>query len=284
MLPTEQFQKLLELSASFNSALDLDEVLTNVLHETREALEAERRVMIRVPFTLEEPSWMVTSGNIDKVSDTIVDKVMRSRASILLHNVESEMDEVSESLAVERVKSILCAPIIHMGRTLGLLYLDDTHRHSVFDPGDQAFLEAIANQAAPALGKARFYFRLTRFRQLALELSRETKVSSLARKLVADLLELTDAERVALVHMDQEESLKVLYGRDSGGRRIRELGTHSGIPSSVLRGVVTTEMPRVEHKAMGSQLTKEQADVVHRANERGFRIMWKYRCRWVGPE
>jgi len=51
----------------------------------------------------------------------------------------------------------MCAPLVHQGEVLGVIYLDNREKPSCFDENDVALLSAMANQSAVAIDNSRLY-------------------------------------------------------------------------------------------------------------------------------
>jgi signal transduction histidine kinase len=66
-----------------------------------------------------------------------------------------------------RLRSLLAAPLLHQGRALGLLYLDNNLATGVFTPQRLETLRILAVQAAISIEHAMFYADLDRARQAA---------------------------------------------------------------------------------------------------------------------
>jgi transcriptional regulator with GAF, ATPase, and Fis domain len=83
------------------------------------------------------------------VSRTVLRRVFEERVGLLA----SEGLSGAESLEAARIRSLLAAPLVHLGQPLGLLYLDA--REARFDEGHLELVTAVAGMAAPALATVR---------------------------------------------------------------------------------------------------------------------------------
>jgi sigma-B regulation protein RsbU (phosphoserine phosphatase) len=189
-VPSSQHLALLyRLSQAFNSSLDLDEVLNQVMDEVIAAVHAERGFVMlsdvdgRLEFkvarwidheTIEEPGFQVSRGIIERVarrgqpmltSDAQVDDRLMMRTSVM-------------SLGL---RSVLCVPLQVKGSTIGVIYVDNRLRAGIFAEADLDLLSAIASSAAIAIENARLY-------QVAIEKGRLERELQVAYQVQAGLL------------------------------------------------------------------------------------------------
>jgi sigma-B regulation protein RsbU (phosphoserine phosphatase) len=186
---TERLALLCRLSQTFNSTLDLDEVLNRVMDEVIAATRAERGfVMLReadgeLAFrvargmdrdTIDDPQFQVSRGVVNRVAD--------ERQPVLTSDAQAD-DRFSmrHSILVLGLRSILCVPLTIKDRVLGVVYVDNRLQAGIFGPADLELLAAIASSAAIAIENARLY-------QVAVEKGRLEREFQMARELQASLL------------------------------------------------------------------------------------------------
>ena len=98
---------------------------------------------------------------LKNVSMRIVNYVKRTKESLVLNNVQSEGRFTDDSYIVEnQPKSVLCAPIIHQGKVLGFIYLENNLIAGAFTPQRLEVLKVLSSQAAISLENARLYTNL----------------------------------------------------------------------------------------------------------------------------
>jgi sigma-B regulation protein RsbU (phosphoserine phosphatase) len=190
MQPSEDRLALLcRVSQTFNSSLDLDEVLNRVMDEVIAAVQAERGfLMLREPDgrlvfrvargmdheTIDDPQFQVSRSVVERVahegqpvltSDAQADDRFRMRASIM-------------SLGL---RSILCVPLALKDTVLGVVYVDNRLQRGLFVEDDLELLTAIASSAAVAIENARLY-------RVAVEKGRMERELQMARELQSSLL------------------------------------------------------------------------------------------------
>jgi sigma-B regulation protein RsbU (phosphoserine phosphatase) len=177
------------LSQTFNSSLDLDEVLNRVMDEVVTTTRAERGfVMLRETSgdlvfrvargmdheTIDDPEFQISRG--------VVERVAQEGEPILTSDAQSD-DRLAKRLSVMTLglRSILCVPLKIKDTVSGVIYVDNRLQSGIFVPGDRDLLTAIASSAAIAIENARLY-------QVAVEKGRMEQELQLARDVQASLL------------------------------------------------------------------------------------------------
>jgi len=172
---SDRLSLLYRLSQTFNSSLDLDEVLNSVMDEVISVTGAERGFVTLLDAdggsifrvargmdqkTIDDPQF--------QVSRSVVERVAREGHPILTSDAQSdERFSMRHSVKVLGLRSILCVPLEIKGKILGVVYLD--------------LLAAIASSAAIAIENARLY-------QVAVEKGRMERELQMARQVQASLL------------------------------------------------------------------------------------------------
>lgn len=180
---------LYQLSQTFNSSLDLDEVLNRVMDEVITATHAERGfVMLIEPD--DKLSFRVARGmdqtTIEapqfQVSRSVVERVAQHGEPIITSDAQTdERFNIRQSVMYLGLRSILCVPLNLKERLIGVIYVDNRLQAGIFSPADLKLLSAIASNAAVAIENARLY-------QLAVEKGRLDQELSMARRVQVSLL------------------------------------------------------------------------------------------------
>ena len=185
--------KLLEINKRLNTEHDVTRLLEFIMDSAIVLTGAERGFLLLADEDEEgaEGLKIKVARNIDreniknrkfKISTSIAERVMEEGEPII--TVDAMEDQrYQEYLSIHnlRLRSILCLPLRLMGRTLGVLYIDNRFQSNAFGEQDLAFMEAFADQAAIAIGNARLFAENQRQRE-ALTISQE-KVAELNRQL-----------------------------------------------------------------------------------------------------
>jgi phosphoserine phosphatase RsbU/P len=185
----ERLALLYRLSQTFNSSLDLDEVLNRVMDEVIAATRAERGfVMLRAAdgrliFRVARGMDQATIDNPQfQISRSVVERVAREGQPLLTSNAQSdEWLSGRASIISLGLLSIVCVPLQLKNTILGVIYADSRLQAGIFSPDDLELLTAIAASAAVAIENARLY-------QVAVEKGRMERDLQVARDLQASLL------------------------------------------------------------------------------------------------
>lgn len=162
----------------------------------RFAEETENKRMASLPDSL-------PSLSLDTLPRMIVDVVQRQQPAVL----SEEGDEQSGSsswLKLFQARSALVVPLVHQGKTAGVLSLEHLHEARAFSQHQIQLATTLATQAAAALDKARLY------QEIAQRL-RQTETLLAVMKILASTLDFTEA-----VRQTTREIVRAL-GADMGG-------------------------------------------------------------------
>jgi phosphoserine phosphatase RsbU/P len=184
---------LYQLTQTFNSSLDLDEVLNRVMDEVIAATRAERGfVMLKGnrPDGSHKLEFRVARG-IDQtiiedpqfqISRSIVERVAAEGKPLLTSDAQAdERFNLRQSVMILGLRSILCVPLSVKDQVIGIIYVENRFRVGIFTQDDLDLLSSIASTAAIAIENARLY-------QVAVEKGRMEQELKMARKVQASLL------------------------------------------------------------------------------------------------
>jgi hypothetical protein len=160
-----RWRLLLEVGRDFNSSLDFQQVLSNVMDRVIEVFGAERGCL----FLKDESGSLnlVCARGIDKsaidheefsTSRNLLAQVMESGEPLLSSNAEVDPNfKQFASVSFHNLRSIMAVPVIFRGETKGLIYVDNRIQAGVFNYQQVDLLTMIAQQAAGAIENARLY-------------------------------------------------------------------------------------------------------------------------------
>ncbi len=163
----------------------------------------------------------------DELPLSVVRFVARTQSPLVLDDASRRSAFADDPyIARTRTKSLLCAPLVHQGKLIGLLYLENNLATSVFTPERLELLRALSSQAAISLENARLYANLERSimeaRQSAEELRRSEEFLNNVLENIPDMLFVKDAKDLRFVRLNRagEELLGYsraeLVGKDVG--------------------------------------------------------------------
>ena len=187
--PGARFALLYDLSKSFTSSLNLEEVLDLVMDEVISAINAERGFVAlhtdegNLDFrsargidhtTINDPEFQVSRG--------VVEEVARSGQPVLTSDAQlDDRFRTRRSVLDLRLRSILCTPLTIKDDLIGVIYLDNRIGAGIFTQDDLELLNAIASSAAIAIENARLY-------QVAVEKGRIERELQMALRVQSGLI------------------------------------------------------------------------------------------------
>ena len=105
----------------------------------------------------------VPAGSTSSVAATVVNYVRRTSQSVVLADAPSDDRFATDPYIVRhRPRSILCAPVLHQGRLIGVFYLENNMAVGAFTPDRIQVMQLLSSQAAIALENARLYDEMRR--------------------------------------------------------------------------------------------------------------------------
>jgi adenylate cyclase len=141
-----------ELSRDIGLERDLDKLLEKILLALFKFVNADRGVILmrEADGTLQARVARRRDGSDDpiQVSSTILNHVIRERASVLTH--DASMDFASskgKSMILNRISSAIVVPLLHESEVLGAVWLD-SQSLAQFQQKDLELITAVGNQAA----------------------------------------------------------------------------------------------------------------------------------------
>lgn len=155
---------LYEASQALAHSLDWEETVESVMELVIRVTGAERGLVMLV----ENGAWKVQVSRSNKESPfsardlefnhSVIQQMVSQGKAILTSNARRDPRFTgSQSIIIQGLRSILCAPLMVQGELLGALYLENRMKSGLFSPDDLATLAAFANQAAVALANARVH-------------------------------------------------------------------------------------------------------------------------------
>lgn len=165
----QEAQRRLEVmgrvSASLSSTLDLAQLLDAVIGSIMEVIPADAGFVMLVDrqtgeFIPKAIRRRVGAGEEHglSVSRHILEHAIGERAAIMTADaMTDERFEDLDSVQELRLRSCICAPLLHGEEALGTIFLEARSAGSAFTPQHLETLTAIAGQAATAIENARLY-------------------------------------------------------------------------------------------------------------------------------
>ncbi len=154
---------LYEIGTLVSAQLDLGPLLREVAARVREALDADRCLVLlgagERAEDLEPAAYVsVREGGPIRVSSTLLRRVLEEGKSVRVGDARLDVRlRDAESVKLSGARSLCAAPLRRVTRTIGALYVDTTRPDRLFDDEDLRLLSAVAAQAAVAIENARLY-------------------------------------------------------------------------------------------------------------------------------
>jgi Nif-specific regulatory protein len=159
-LMARDLSALMKISTTINAIRGLEELQERLLMLLFEVVPAQRGAIL---LTEDGSNETVSVFGLDRergkdqsvtVSRTIVKQVLREGAALLMSKgLDPQLD--TESLIRVAAKSVMCVPLLLMGRLLGVIYLDTSNPGDEFNKDHMQLVTAISGIAAVAIENAR---------------------------------------------------------------------------------------------------------------------------------
>ena len=165
MTPQRNMELIANVSDVLKGSLTLREILERILTHIFELL---RRVDRGAILLIDGESGKITEAlsRYKRLGDpaavtysrTVVKRVMADRrAFMMLDTFSEERGNLSESMEVMKIRSVLCLPLISRSKMRGLMYLDSVEEPNGFRNEDLSLLTALSAPAALAIENALLY-------------------------------------------------------------------------------------------------------------------------------
>lgn len=159
----QKFQLVLKMNETISNVSEAGDLFQVLLDQLFSVLPAERGVVL-LGSTAEEvrvAAVRTKEGSQDPVpiSRTLVARLYKEREGLLVLNLPMDKRLQSKSLITQGVRSIVCAPLVYDGMTVGVVQLD-SRQIGAFAPEDLHIVSGIARQAAVMLERSRLVDRL----------------------------------------------------------------------------------------------------------------------------
>lgn len=156
---------LLDVSKAISSTLILDDILQMVMKKAIKLLGAERGFLMLLDSKGElqfKTAHNICKDSLSKedlrISMSIANKIAQTGESIYTSDAQKDKRFSKQKSIMElNLKSIMCVPLKSKEKIIGILYLDNSTKKSIFLESDLHLFEVFAGQAAIAIENARLY-------------------------------------------------------------------------------------------------------------------------------
>ncbi|WP_322112031.1 ATP-binding protein [Aerosakkonema funiforme] len=169
---------ILKASQTISSEIELEKLLSSLLEIVIENAGADKCVLM-----LWQDSHLLIKGSItqgtnpvvlqsipvedsQEIPHKLIYKVKHNKQTAVLVDATAEPILANDSYIIrQQPKSVLCSPILHQGKLLGILYLENNLATGVFTSDRVEILNLLCAQAAISLENARLYQRSQEYAQ-----------------------------------------------------------------------------------------------------------------------
>lgn len=166
MTPQKNMELIYKVSSLLMKSLSMDdnigEIFEKIMNYILDLLKRiDRGVFILVNSETGEISGLIpilkkSAGDTIKVySRTIVDRVIRGGKAVTMLDTHAEDEsDLSESMRLMRIRSVMCVPLISKSKIRGVIYVDSVNKPHGFRREDLSLLTALSIPAALAIENA----------------------------------------------------------------------------------------------------------------------------------
>ncbi|MEQ8972547.1 MAG: protein kinase [Coleofasciculus sp. C1-SOL-03] len=186
----------IKASQAISQEMSLEALLSKFMQIIAENVDADRAAILlnnsgnwHVAGWWDHGTYNRSSNVFDppnSLPQTIINTVKRTQTPLLLNNVpEHKSFSADPYLSQKQPLSLVCTPILHSGKIVGLLYLENNLITDAFTPDQIELLNLLTSQAAISIENARLYHSLEDYNR-----NLEQKVTERTQALAQALEEL----------------------------------------------------------------------------------------------
>ncbi len=213
-----RLEKIHEVSTVLEKSLDIDEICEKIIDSLFYCLkEIDSGIVLLVDSKTGELEERISRSRDSKkdikvsYSRTIVDRVIREGKALMIADTRHEdQEQLSDSIKMMRLRSIMCAPLISKSGINGVIYVHSTRALPGFPKDNFLLLAGLSTHAAVAVEKAFLYSK----RKQAEEALRKAR----------DELEKQVKERTADLVVANEQLRSEIEDRKQAEEALRESG------------------------------------------------------------
>ncbi|MCA9545964.1 MAG: sigma 54-interacting transcriptional regulator, partial [Myxococcales bacterium] len=155
------YRRLAEFTQRLAERVEVDQLLERLLDEVVALTGADKGFLLTVDGdhrhvrTARNLNRETIAAGVDQVSDSIIDRVLRSREPVIVSDALNDtLFQASASVIQLELCSVMCVPLIFRGDLLGLIYLGNDNVVNLFEADTLDMLTVFASQAAMLLQHA----------------------------------------------------------------------------------------------------------------------------------
>ncbi|AFY36417.1 ATP-binding sensor histidine kinase [Calothrix sp. PCC 7507] len=169
---------ILKASQAISGEIELEKLLSSLLEIVIENAGADKCVLmllrdscllIKGSITVGTEPVVLQSLPVEDSQDIpskLIYKVLHNQKTVVLLDASTDLTLASDPYILrQQPKSVLCSPILHQGKLMGILYLENNLATGAFTSDRVELLNLICAQAAISLENARLYERSLEYSQ-----------------------------------------------------------------------------------------------------------------------
>jgi serine phosphatase RsbU (regulator of sigma subunit) len=161
----------------------LDELLEKILDLAGKAVRFERGLLMLLENGVLRPHVVrvppAETGKAITISRTITDRVVKKQESILTSDaLFDERFKAGQSVELQQIRSLMCAPLWNNREVIGLIYLDSRQKAGLFTLDDLRLLTHLANVAAVKIENARLFEQAVAAERMEQEIQKAAEIQN----------------------------------------------------------------------------------------------------------
>jgi len=223
---------LLKIANGIGAIRDRESLAWQLLGMIFDVVPAERGAILYFSDGIENVDSAIAwdrlegPGNPVRVSRSVVQRVLRERAGLLVRDVDMD-DSLSKTPTLKnlQIRSLLCVPLTGSDKVIGVIYLDSRKSTQQFDASHLQVMSGVANLTSLALENIRHWEQLreeNRCLRAEIELEHGMVGSSLRMREILDII-----QRVA-----PTTSTVLIQGESGTGKELVARAIHCNSPRS----------------------------------------------------
>jgi PAS domain-containing protein len=215
-----KLELIYEVSTVLMQSLDIDELCEKIMDSLFYSLERiDSGVILLIDHDTGELKEIISKSREGKkrskieYSRTVVDRVIRDGKAVMMQDVSSESSEdLSKSIELGRIRSIMCVPLISKSELRGVIYVHSVDNVQGFQIDDLYLFSCLGSPAAVAIENAMLYSERKQTEE-ALRRARD-ELEERVQERTADLFSAnTQLKQEILERKQAEEELKRTYSQ-----------------------------------------------------------------------
>jgi len=238
-----QLELIYEVSTMLMQSLDVNEICDKIMNSLFQCLERLDNGIIlladehtgNLKEVISKTRDCVKNAKNNSYSRTIVDRVIREGKAVIMADTSLEdRDNLSKSIELMQLKSLMCVPLICKSRILGVIYVHSIKTPYGFRKEDLYLFTGLSSPAALAIENALLYTS-SKETEEALKISQQ-ELGIKVEERTAELSEANKNLRLAYSQMrDYKDRLSNLLQGEERGFLINDLGQIMGATEKAIK-------------------------------------------------